>query len=204
VLAWAITGQVQAWFWAGLAFHPHGLDPATARVIFAIPTFWGPLINGAAMTIAVSFAALGFGARRMIPTWLAWLSVVFFVEQGIETITVFGTSGFIAPGGAMNDYLGGVIGIAWVIGVIAWGYGQLGEPRDADRPTGRQSHPDRPTRPLGRTNLAQLSASARTADTSNSRVIFSEMSTPPESSGALKLIPQSLRFTVARPSNPMR
>jgi hypothetical protein len=31
VLGCAITPQVQAWFWAGLALHPQSLDPAAAR-----------------------------------------------------------------------------------------------------------------------------------------------------------------------------
>lgn len=124
ILAWVVTGQVQAWFWAGMALHPAGLDPATARVLFDIPQYWGPIVNGATMAMAVAFIPLGFGASRLIPKWLAWLSVLFFVEQGIETVTVFGESGFIAPGGAMNLYLGGVIGMAWVIGVLVWGYKQ--------------------------------------------------------------------------------
>ena len=56
---------------------------------------------------------------------------MFFVEQGVETITVFGESGFIAPGGAMNLYLGGVLGMAWVIGVIVWSYQRLASPDSA-------------------------------------------------------------------------
>lgn len=62
---------------------------------------------------------------RLVPRWSGWLSVVFFGEQAIETVTVFGQSGFIAPGGAMNLYLGGGIGMAWVIGVMVWGRTQL-------------------------------------------------------------------------------
>ncbi len=33
VLGYALTAQVQAWFWAGLAFHPQDLDPSAARTI---------------------------------------------------------------------------------------------------------------------------------------------------------------------------
>jgi hypothetical protein len=125
-LGWVITGQVQAWFWAGLALHPEGLDPATARTLFVISQYWGPIVNGSTMTMAAAFGLLALGESAIIPRWLAWLSAVFFVEQGIETITVFGESGFIAPGGAMNIYLGGTIGLAWVVGVLWWGVTRAG------------------------------------------------------------------------------
>ena len=125
VLGSAITAQVQAWFWAGLAFHPQGLDPATARTIFAIPAFWGPLVNGSTTAMAVAVAALGFGVAPIIPRWLTWLSVVFFLEQAVETITVFGHTGFIAPGGTMNVYLGGAIGFLWIAGVVHWALPQV-------------------------------------------------------------------------------
>jgi hypothetical protein len=114
--------MVQAWFWAGLALHPENLEPGAAQPLFDIPQYWGPIINGATMTMAAALIPLGFGASRVVPQWLSWLSIVLFVEQGVETITVFGESGFIAPGGTMNLYLGGLIGMAWVIGLIVWGY----------------------------------------------------------------------------------
>lgn len=131
VLGFAITAQVHAWFWAGLALHPEGLDPAAARTIFNIPAYWGPLVNGSTTTMAVGVAALGFGVSPIIPRWLIWLSVIFFVEQAIETITVFGQTGFIAPGGTMNVYLGGVLGFLWVAGVTHWALQRIdsaGEP----------------------------------------------------------------------------
>ena len=121
ILMWVITGMVQAWFWAGMAFRPENLDPGTAETLFVIPQFWGPIINGSTMTMALPFILLGFGAGATIPRWLGWLSVALFVEQGVETVTVFGRSGFFAPGGTMNLYLGGVIGMAWVIGALVWG-----------------------------------------------------------------------------------
>ncbi len=120
VLGFALTAQIQAWFWAGLALHPEGLDPGAARTIFDIPNYWGPLVNGSTTTMAAAVGVLGLGASPLIPRWLMWLSALFFVEQAIETVTVFGKSGFIAPNGAMNVYLGGVIGFAWTAGVVYW------------------------------------------------------------------------------------
>jgi len=38
----------------------------------------------------------------------------------VETITVFGRTGFLAPGGTMNVYLGGVLGFLWVAGMVRW------------------------------------------------------------------------------------
>jgi hypothetical protein len=122
ILAFAITAMVQAWFWAGMALHPEGLAPETAQVLFDITQYWGPIINGATMAMAIPVAVLGFGASKSVPSWLGWLSVALFVEQAIETITVFGSSGFLAPGGTMNLYLGGLFGMAWVIGMIVWGF----------------------------------------------------------------------------------
>jgi len=125
VLGFAITAQVQAWFWAGLALHPQGLDPAAARTIFNIPAYWGPLVNGSTTAMAAAVAALGFAATPIIPRWLTWLSGLFCLEQAIETITVFGQTGFLAPGGTMNVYLGGIIGFLWVAGVVRWALPRL-------------------------------------------------------------------------------
>jgi hypothetical protein len=70
--------------------------------------------------MAAAIGALGFGVSPIIPRWLTWLSAILFLEQVIETITVFGQTGFIAPGGTMNVYLGGAIGFLWVAGVVHW------------------------------------------------------------------------------------
>jgi hypothetical protein len=108
-----------------LAFHPQALEPAAARTIFDIAAYWGPLVNGSTTAMALAVAALGFGESPVIPRWLTWLSVAFFLEQAVETITVFGHVGFIAPGGAMNVYLGGVIGFLWIAGVVRWALPQV-------------------------------------------------------------------------------
>ncbi|MCG6859054.1 MAG: hypothetical protein LJE67_13420 [Salaquimonas sp.] len=125
VLGYAITAQVQAWLWAGLAFRPQDLEPATARTLFDTASFWGPLVNGSSVAMAGAFAALGFHKPPVIPPWLVWLSAIFLVEQAIETVTVFGHTGFIAPGGTMNVYLGGILGFLWVGGVVRWALHKL-------------------------------------------------------------------------------
>ncbi len=53
------------------------------------------------------------------------ISVVFLPEQVVETVTVFGTSGFIAPGRTMSVYLGGVLGFLFVGGVVRWVMGRM-------------------------------------------------------------------------------
>jgi hypothetical protein len=116
----AITAQVQAWIWAGLAFYPQALEPAVARTVFDIAAYWGPLVNGSTAAMAGTVAALGFGKSPVIPRWLAGLSCLFALEQVIETMTVFGKSGFFSPGGTMNVYVGGILGFIWVGGVVRW------------------------------------------------------------------------------------
>ena len=125
VFGFALTAQVQAWIWAGLAYNPSDLSEGTAQVAFAIAAFWGPIVNASTTAMAGAIAALGFGEHRIVPPWLTWLSLVFGAEQAIETVTVFGQSGFIAPGGTMNVYLGGLLGFIWVGGVVRWSMQKL-------------------------------------------------------------------------------
>jgi hypothetical protein len=43
------------------------------------------------------------------------------MEQAIETVTIFGTTGFTEPGGAMNFDLGGTLTYAWMLTFALWG-----------------------------------------------------------------------------------
>lgn len=124
--AFIVETAVQAWCWAALALHPDTLDPAAARTILDIASFWGPILTGATMTMIGAVTVLGFGARPLIPRWLAFLGVVAFAEQAIETITVFGTDGFTAPGGDMNLVLGAGLTLIWLGGLVVWAARRLG------------------------------------------------------------------------------
>jgi hypothetical protein len=120
-IALAVETAVQTWFWAGLAWHPDALAPATARTVLDVASFWGPVLTGATllMLLPVTVATLTLGSGW--PRWLGVLGAVAAVEQLIETVTIFGKTGFIAPGGPMNSYLGASLVALWLLclGVVA-------------------------------------------------------------------------------------
>jgi hypothetical protein len=46
---------------------------------------------------------------------------VAFVEQAIETVTIFGSTGFTEPCGAMNLQLGAALTVGWWLAFAVWG-----------------------------------------------------------------------------------
>jgi hypothetical protein len=124
--AFVVETAVQAWCWAGLALHPSSLEPATARLVLDVASFWGPVLTGATTTMIGAVTVLGLRARPLIPRWLTALGVIAFAEQAAETITVFGTHGFTAPGGDMNLLLGAGLTAVWFGGVVVWAALRLG------------------------------------------------------------------------------
>jgi hypothetical protein len=109
-----VAGTVFAWLALGLALHPNTLDPGVARTVTDISLYFGPLLT---VLIVVMIAPIGIAAWRNdgFPKWLAWVTLVFVIEQSIETITIFGKHGFIEPGGAMNLRLGAGLYLVWLI-----------------------------------------------------------------------------------------
>ena len=53
--------------------------------------------------------------------WLGVLGAIAFVEQTVETVTIFGSTGFTEPGGAMNLQLGAGLVWAWILAFAVWG-----------------------------------------------------------------------------------
>ena len=97
----------------GLAKHPESLDPAVARSLADVEAYWAPLLSFPILTQA---AAVVFAARRgEFPAWMAVVSGVLVVEQLIESATVFGDHGFLAPGGTMNSALGPALYGIWLV-----------------------------------------------------------------------------------------
>jgi hypothetical protein len=106
---------VYTWFWAGMSWHAEQLEPATARTLLDVASFWGPVLNGATTTMLAPVVVLSWGRRAVLPRWLGVAGAVALAEQTLETVTIFGQTGFIAPGGPMNVYLGAGLVSIWLL-----------------------------------------------------------------------------------------
>jgi hypothetical protein len=71
--AFIVESAVQAWLWAGLALHPDLLQPATARTVLDVASFWGPILTGATTAMIGAVTVLGLRASPLIPGWLTAL-----------------------------------------------------------------------------------------------------------------------------------
>jgi hypothetical protein len=120
-IAVVVTIAVQAWTLGGLALHADRLEPATARTVLDVVAFFGPVLTGATTTMMAPVTWLALRDQAGLPWWLGVLGAVAFVEQAVETVTIFGTTGFTEPGGAMNFQLGAALFGAWVAAFGVWG-----------------------------------------------------------------------------------
>jgi hypothetical protein len=115
-----VLTTVSGWVLAGLARRPASLNPATARTLLDVSSYWGPTLTAfTVLTLgAVAYASI---REHRLPAWVGVLAAVTMAEQLVETITVFGTKGFIAAGGPMNTMLGaGLTVLTWLVaGVTA-------------------------------------------------------------------------------------
>jgi hypothetical protein len=105
-VALAAETAVQGWFWLGMSWHAGQLQPAIARTVLDVASFWGPVLTSATVTMLAPVVLLAIRGASGLPRWLGVVAGVALIEQLIETITIFGRDGFIAPGGPMNVYLG--------------------------------------------------------------------------------------------------
>ncbi|HUP99581.1 MAG TPA: hypothetical protein VM093_03895 [Aeromicrobium sp.] len=121
--AFAAQFLVSTWFLSGTALHADTIDPGTARSLLDVGAYFGPVLTttDVVMAGAVAFAALREG---VLPRWLGWLSAVFAAEQVAEMATIYGHSGFAAPGGDWNNLLGAGLLSVWVI-ALGYAVGRL-------------------------------------------------------------------------------
>ena len=102
----AAETAVQGWVLAGLSWHTPQLAPATARTLLDVASYWGPVVTSATVLMLVPVALLALQGEAGLPRWLGVVTGIAAIEQVVETITIFGKTGFIAPGGPMNLVLG--------------------------------------------------------------------------------------------------
>lgn len=119
-ISFAAVTAVQGWLWAGLASHAGTLEPATARTLYDVASYWGPVLTGTTILMLGPIALLGLRGGAGLPRWLGIVSAIAFAEQLVESITIFGRHGFLAPGGPMNVDVGaGAVLVAWLCLTIA-------------------------------------------------------------------------------------
>jgi hypothetical protein len=91
------------------------------RALLDVAVFFKPILTGATTTMMAPATLLALRSGAGLPMWLGLLGAAAFVEQSIETITIFGTTGFTQPGGAMNLELGAALTLAWILAFGVWG-----------------------------------------------------------------------------------
>jgi hypothetical protein len=115
-----VSIAVQSWIFGGLALHADRLEPATARTVLDVAVFFGPVLTGAFMTMIAPVTLVALRRDGTLPKWLGILGAVAFAEQAVETVTIFGSSGFTEPGGAMNLQLGAGLVLSWLLAFAVW------------------------------------------------------------------------------------
>jgi len=112
--AFAAQAMVSTWFLAGTALHADTINPDVARSLLDVGAYFGPVLTTTdiVMAGAVALAALREG---VLPRWLGWLSAAFALEQFAELSTVYGNSGFAAPGAEFNNVVGAGFLAIWLI-----------------------------------------------------------------------------------------
>jgi hypothetical protein len=120
-IAYIAEIAVWSWTWGGLALHPDSTESATARTVFDVACFLGPVLTSTTTTMFAPVTLLALRGQYGFPLWLGILGAIALAEQTIETITIFGSTGFTQPGGAMNMQLGAGLTLLWILAVGVWG-----------------------------------------------------------------------------------
>ncbi len=116
-----VSGAVFSWTWGGLTLHASSLDPMIARTVLDVAVFFGPVFTGTTITMIAPVTILALNSRAGLPRWIGVWGLIAVVEQALETITIFGSTGFTQPNGAMNFQLGAGLTIGWLVAFGIWG-----------------------------------------------------------------------------------
>lgn len=111
-VAFVVETAVQSWAWLAVAA-VGASDPSADRALLDLSLFWGPVLTSATV---VMLAPLALPAHKGHVGQVARaFAVVAIAEQLVETVTIFGRSGFVGPGQGMNSDLGaGLVAVALI------------------------------------------------------------------------------------------
>ncbi|HSP99269.1 MAG TPA: hypothetical protein VL049_18770 [Candidatus Dormibacteraeota bacterium] len=104
-----------------MALHADRPEPGTARTVLDVALFWGPVLTGATTMLMAPVTLLALRGEAGLPRWLGALGALALAEQAVETVTIFGSTGFAEPGGGMNLQLGAGLVWAWILAFAVWG-----------------------------------------------------------------------------------
>jgi hypothetical protein len=63
--------------------------------VLDVAVFWGPVLTGATTTMIAPVTLLALRRRAGLPRWLGVLGAIACTEQAVETVTIFGSTGFV-------------------------------------------------------------------------------------------------------------
>src|SRR5438132_19883 len=69
-IAFAAETAVQGWLWAGMAWHASQLQPATARTLLDVASFWGPVLTSTTVIMLAPIVVLALRGGAGLPRWL--------------------------------------------------------------------------------------------------------------------------------------
>ena len=98
----------------GLMRHASALAASEARLVADIEAQWGPL---ATVGNVLQAGALAIAVRQgqFVP-WLFPISLMFAVEQGVETVTILLSGSIWGPGGLLN-LAGAALYLVWLLAI---------------------------------------------------------------------------------------
>ena len=101
----------------GLALNADELEPATARTVFDLLSYFEPVAVGPVLLLA---GAVGLAAlrQRVLPGGVGWVSLAYAVYELVEAFTILGTDGAFAPGSTINS-VGSLLFVPWALCVAA-------------------------------------------------------------------------------------
>ena len=116
-----ISTMVWSWFGAGLALSSPNLHAEVARTVLDVADFYGPVLTVGVILLVAPVAIAQRGSPSPFPTWVRALSLLLVVEQAVESLTIFPTSGFFSPGDGMDFLVGAPLFLLWVVATAIGG-----------------------------------------------------------------------------------